>query len=114
VVPGTWGCFDHTVAGVGVVPGALLRRTHTYGGGGRNCVAPCCLDERMPNDVFEQPITITCDSCIMQYSHHCGDCVVTFICDRPQAVVLDLAEQRAVRLLAAAGLVPTLRHREAI
>lgn len=31
-----------------------------------------------------------------------------------EAVVLDLDEQRAVRLLAAAGLLPTLRHREAV
>jgi len=51
----------------------------------------------------------------MRDSHHCGECVVTFMCERDEgAVVLDLAEMRAVRLLAAAGLVPTLRHREAI
>jgi hypothetical protein len=30
------------------------------------------------------------------------------------AVVLDLAEERAVRLLAAAGMIPALQHREAI
>jgi hypothetical protein len=33
---------------------------------------------------------------------------------RREAVVLDLDEVRAMRLLASAGLVPTLRHREAI
>ena len=60
-------------------------------------------------------ISISCDTCAMRASDHCGDCVVTFLCERDEgAVVLDLAEQRAVRLLAAAGLVPTLRHREAI
>ncbi len=67
-------------------------------------------------------ITISCDSCAMQASSHCADCVVTFMCADDhhgtgvvrQAVVLDLAEQRAVRLLAQAGMVPTLRHREAI
>jgi hypothetical protein len=66
-------------------------------------------------------LTISCDSCAMQASSHCDDCVVTFMCadDRTgggvrQAVVLDLAEQRAMRLLAQAGMVPTLRHREAI
>ena len=66
-------------------------------------------------------LTISCDSCAMQASSHCADCVVTFMCAEDahgagtqQAVVLDLAEQRAVRLLAQAGLVPTLRHREAI
>jgi hypothetical protein len=43
----------------------------------------------------------------------CGDCVVSFICGREadDAVVLNLADQRAVRLLAAAGLVPELQHR---
>ena len=59
-------------------------------------------------------ITISCDSCVMRATSHCHDCVVTFMCDPKQVVVLDLAEQRAVRLLAAAGMVPTLRHREAI
>ena len=70
-------------------------------------------------------LTISCDSCAMQASSHCDDCVVTFLCADDgqqhgqghgvrQAVVLDLEELRAVRLLAQAGLVPTLRHREAI
>lgn len=66
----------------------------------------------------ETPITISCDSCMMQHTSACDDCVVTFLRqhDRApdQAVVFDMAEQRAVRLLAAAGLVPTLKHREAI
>jgi hypothetical protein len=66
----------------------------------------------------ERPITISCDTCVMQHTDACDDCVVTFLfrCDQPldQAVVFDLEEQRAMRLLAAAGLVPTLRHREAI
>jgi hypothetical protein len=61
-------------------------------------------------------ITISCDTCVRRHSDWCRDCVVTAMCDRPQhdAVVLDLAEQRAVRLLAAAGLIPALQHREAI
>lgn len=64
---------------------------------------------------IDSTITISCDTCTMQASAHCSDCVVTFLCDRGTgAVVLDLAELRAVRLLADAGLVPTLRHREAI
>ena len=67
---------------------------------------------------MELPIIITCETCVMRQSEHCHDCVVTFMCDEEsspaQAVVFDLAEQRAVRLLAAAGLVPTLKHREAI
>lgn len=56
--------------------------------------------------------TISCGDCVMQHSSVCEDCVVTFICDREpdQAVVIDVAEARAVRLLADAGLVPALRH----
>lgn len=54
---------------------------------------------------------ISCDNCVMQYSAACGDCVVTFICDRipGQAVVIDAADLRAFRLMGAAGLVPPLR-----
>ena len=49
----------------------------------------------------------------MQHTSACADCVVTFLCNREadEAVVFDVAEARAVRLLGAAGLVPTLRHR---
>ena len=65
-----------------------------------------------------EPITISisCDTCVRKHSDWCKDCVVTAMCDQsPQdAVVLDLAEQRAVRLLAAAGMIPALQHREAI
>lgn len=68
-------------------------------------------------DMTSEPfLTISCDTCIMRATPHCADCVVTMICedDPHHAVVLDLDEQRAVRLLAAAGLVPELRHREAM
>jgi hypothetical protein len=55
---------------------------------------------------------IDCDECVMQYTAACDDCVVTFLISRePGAgVVLDLEEQRALRALAGAGLVPRLRH----
>lgn len=49
----------------------------------------------------------------------CADCVVTHLLSparrevRGQVIVFDADELRAVELLAAAGLVPTLRHREA-
>jgi hypothetical protein len=60
----------------------------------------------------ELPLSISCDDCVMQHTSACDDCVVTFICDRQpgDAVVIDAAEARAVRLLAQAGLVPRLRH----
>lgn len=56
--------------------------------------------------------TISCDDCSMRATPACDDCVVTFLCDREpdDAVTIDLAEQRAVRLLADVGLVPRLRH----
>ena len=51
----------------------------------------------------------------MDGSAGCADCVVTHLLTPAprEAVVLDLAELRAMRLLADAGMVPTLRHREA-
>jgi hypothetical protein len=55
--------------------------------------------------------TIDCDDCTMRRTAACHDCVVTFVCEGHQALVLDFAEMRAVRLLAAAGLVAPLRHR---
>jgi hypothetical protein len=56
---------------------------------------------------------ISCDECVMQGTAACDDCVVTFLCDREpgEAVIIDVEEERALRLLADAGLAPTLRHR---
>jgi len=55
---------------------------------------------------------IDCDECRMQHTSACDDCVVTFIIGREpgDALVIDADEERAVRLLANAGLVPVLRH----
>ncbi|MBJ7425316.1 MAG: hypothetical protein JHD22_00110 [Ilumatobacteraceae bacterium] len=65
---------------------------------------------------------IDCGTCVMHETAVCADCVVTFLCrdDEPDsgsdsqtgAIVFDIAEIRAMRALAEAGLVPTLRHRE--
>jgi hypothetical protein len=57
-------------------------------------------------------MNIDCDECRMQHTSACDDCVVTFIVGREpgEAVVIDVEEERAVRLLAKAGLVPELRH----
>ena len=48
----------------------------------------------------------------MQGTEVCDDCVVTYLSgrERRDAVVLDLDEERALRRLAGAGLVPRLRH----
>ena len=55
---------------------------------------------------------ISCDDCVMQTTSACDDCVVTFICGREpdEAVVIDVAEARAVRLLGEVGLLPPLRQ----
>lgn len=59
-----------------------------------------------------EAITISCDDCAMQGTRACGDCVVTFICSREpdEAVVIDVAEQRAIRSLIRSGLLPDVRH----
>lgn len=61
-------------------------------------------------------LTIDCDQCVMQHTQACDDCVVTFLCtprqsEAGQAVVVDVAEVRALRLLADTGLAPPLRLR---
>jgi hypothetical protein len=65
--------------------------------------APAAVDEA---------VTISCDDCAGHGTSACGDCVVTFLCGPPAraAVVIDVAEARAMRVLAGAGLVPGLRH----
>ena len=57
-------------------------------------------------------LTIDCAACSLEGTSACDDCVVTFLCSRApgDAVVIDVAEARAVRLLGQAGLVPALRH----
>jgi len=58
-------------------------------------------------------LRIDCDECAMQHSEVCEDCLVTFICSREpdEAVVVDVTEIKALRLLGEAGLAPPLRHR---
>lgn len=57
-------------------------------------------------------MTISCDDCTRRDSAACADCVVTFLLGREpdEAVVFDVAEERALRMLATAGMVPGLRH----
>jgi hypothetical protein len=58
-------------------------------------------------------LTISCDDCMMQGTSACDDCVVTFLCGREpdDAVIIDAAEERAVRILGRSGLIPLLRHK---
>jgi hypothetical protein len=56
---------------------------------------------------------ISCSECVMEGTSACDDCVVTFLCEREpdEAVVIDVVEARALRLLERGGLAPSLRHR---
>lgn len=58
-----------------------------------------------------ESITVDCDACAMHATPACDDCVVNFLLGREpdDAVVIDAEEARAMRLLARAGLLPTLR-----
>lgn len=69
--------------------------------------------EDSPAGGATEVLTIDCETCELRHTTACADCVVSFLCDVPEgeAVVIDVAQARAVRLLGQAGLVPTLRHR---
>jgi hypothetical protein len=58
-------------------------------------------------------LRIECDTCIAQHSDACDDCLVTHLCghDDGDAVVVQVSEVRALRMLQGAGLAPELRHR---
>ena len=61
----------------------------------------------------DESILIDCDTCVARDTEACSDCMMSYLCrdDTQMAVIFDLDEMRAVRILAEAGLVPTLRHR---
>jgi hypothetical protein len=63
----------------------------------------------------EPVLRIDCDDCVMAGTDTCDDCIVTFLCTRDDggAVVIDVQEVRALRLLQKGGLAPALRHRRA-
>ena len=65
-----------------------------------------------PHGPSPEPLVIDCDDCIGPSIGACDDCVVTFLCERDpdDALVIDVAEERALRMLADADLVPRLRH----
>lgn len=57
---------------------------------------------------------IACASCAMRYTDHCADCVVSALLEpdaRSGAMVVDADEERALRELARAGLIPEIRMR---
>lgn len=57
---------------------------------------------------------IDCDECVLRHTDACDDCIVTHLLDRSDgAVVFDLAEQRALKVLSEGGLTPASRYRPA-
>lgn len=70
------------------------------------------MTSNFPQGPTPEAFTIDCADCRMRSTPACDDCLVTFITGRDpeDAVVIDVAEARAVRLLADAGLVPGIRH----
>lgn len=61
----------------------------------------------------EGALVLDCDLCSMKDTDACSDCVVSYILDRSEgAVVIDVAEERALRSLGGAGLVPGIRFRQ--
>ena len=60
----------------------------------------------------EPTLRIECRACVMQHSDHCRDCIVSVLVDpspRQVALVVDAEEERALRELASAGLIPEIR-----
>ena len=65
-----------------------------------------------PHVTTDGTISISCDDCELQGTDACEDCLVSFVLGREpdDAVVVDVEEARAMRMLSRAGLVPGLRH----
>jgi len=59
-------------------------------------------------DAGELEMVVDCDSCEVR-GKACQDCVISVLLGAPPSVELDTSEQRAIDVLAGAGLVPKLR-----
>ena len=68
---------------------------------------------RHPSAGGRPSLRIDCGECAMEGTDACADCVMSFVVSREpgDALVVDAEEARAQRILAEAGLLPTLRHR---
>lgn len=60
----------------------------------------------------ETALVLDCGDCAMSDTDACEDCVVTCLLDRPLgAIVFDVDEERALRSMSRAGLVPEIRYK---
>jgi hypothetical protein len=85
------------------------------GGGGRVAGFPCHRQGLLYEHMFEEEtLSIECEACVMRHSDHCRDCIVSVLVEpspRRGALVVDADEERALRELAASGLIPEIRMR---
>jgi hypothetical protein len=74
--------------------------------------APDEPEEGKEGERASNSYSVDCNACAMRSTVACDDCVVSFIVSREpgDALVIDVAEERAVRMFQDAGLVPRLRH----
>lgn len=63
---------------------------------------------RVRDDDGDPTVVLDCSGCETGPLERCEDCVVRFLCERDlgEAVVIDVDELRAIRLLGRVGLVP--------
>ena len=62
----------------------------------------------------EPALRIECEACVMRHTDHCRDCSVSALVEpspRRMALVVDADEERALRELADAGLIPAIKMR---
>ncbi|MGC8463347.1 MAG: hypothetical protein ACP5P9_06745 [Acidimicrobiales bacterium] len=82
----------------------------------RRAASPSMAEAGEPSDASRSAVgesfVVDCAACAHQHSSVCEECVVTFVVGREpdDALVVDVAEARAVHLLGSAGLLPKLRH----
>ncbi len=64
----------------------------------------------------ETAFSVSCDDCRFDGTSTCGDCVVNLLLHRDphDAVIFNVDDVRAMRLLADGGLLPEIRHERRI
>lgn len=66
------------------------------------------MDHELSEGADEAGLTIDCGCCALQGTAACRGCLVSFVLDREpgDAVIIDVDEARALRVLTRAGLIP--------